>query len=192
MKRVIIGLACLLCTPVLAADKAAAPEKSASAVDMSKFGPATRKPTNESQTKKEINAFWKEEETLMTKGDWDGLFARLDYPVYMLTDDASGTIETGTYTKEQYVAMMKPMMENMPKDMKMTHKPTITVLSDNMAVVVDEMTMTLGKTRNTTKNTAMLVKKNGSWLWKTMAEAGWGGMGHSTGTGGGAAPTKTP
>ena len=73
--------------------------------------------------------------------------------------------------------MMKPFFENMPKDSKMTHKPTITVLSDSLAnVVLDDFTMTIGKQKMSGRNAGLLVKRDGQWKWKVMVEAGWGGM----------------
>jgi hypothetical protein len=33
----------------------------------------------------------------------------------------------------------------------------------------------MGKQKLTGRNTSMLVKRDGQWKWKVMAEAGWGG-----------------
>ena len=66
----------------------------------------------------------------------------------------------------------------------MTHKPTITVLSDSLANVVDDFTMTMGKQKITGKNASLLVKRDGQWKWKSMVEAGYGGMEPPKGTGG--------
>ncbi|MBX5482262.1 MAG: hypothetical protein IRZ16_10565 [Myxococcaceae bacterium] len=158
-------------------------------VDMTKVGPAARKPKNEAAIKKEIMAFFKKADEAK---DFDSMVALHDFPVFMITDDANGNVEAKLFTRDEYVEMMKPMMEHMPKDMKVTHKPTITVLSDNMANVTDAYTMTIGKQKVSGKNSGFLVKKNGQWLWKTMEEAGWGGMGHgdSAATGGAGAETK--
>ena len=95
----------------------------------------------------------------------------------LITDDAKGNPESKAYSKEEYVAMMKPMLQGMPKDTKMTHKPTIIVLSDSLAVVSDDFTMGEGKKKMSGKNGAILVKAGGGWKWKSMVEAGWGGMG---------------
>ena len=54
---------------------------------------------------------------------------------------------------------------------------TITVLSDSLANVTDEFVMSTGKQKFAGRNTALLVKRNGEWKWKSMAEAGWAGMG---------------
>lgn len=156
------------------------------AMDMTKMGPAARKVTNEKQTKKEITEFFKQLEAAEKKGDMEASMAAIDFPVFMLTDDLKGVPESKLYTREEYVAMMKPMYENMPKDMKMTHKPTIVVLSDSLASVTDDFTMTVGKQKVSGRNASLLVKVDGQWKWKSMVEAGWGGM--SEGSGGSAMP----
>src|SRR5262245_34498817 len=115
--------AVVMATPALAQDK-----QPAGAMDMSKMGPWTRKPTNEKQTKKEVADFFKAEEELAKKGDFEGALARIDFPVFMVTDDAKGVPEAEPWTKEKYSQMMKPFWENMPKDVKSTHKQNIVVL----------------------------------------------------------------
>jgi hypothetical protein len=159
------------------ADKAAAAP--APGAGMAQAGPWARKPKDEKAVKKEIEAFFKEEEELMKKGDFDATLVRYDFPVFMATDDAKGTVESKYYSRDEYVAMMKPMMANMPKDMKMTHKPNVVVLSDSLASVTDDFTMTIGKEKLSGKNHALLVKVGGKWKWKSMTEAGWGGMNDS-------------
>lgn len=154
----------------------AAKEIAQAPLDMSKMGPWTRKPTNEKATKKEIEDFFKKEDELAAKGDMAALLDRVDFPVYMTTDDAKGVIEAKSYSKEEYVAMMKPMYENMPKDSKTVHKPTVMVLSDALVAVTDDYTTTMGKQKMTGRNSGLLVKSGGAWKWKTMVEAGWGGM----------------
>jgi acyl-CoA-binding protein len=156
------------------------------AMDMSKMGPGARKPTNEKQTKQEVMDFFKKVEELGKKGDMEGVTAMVDFPVYMATDDLKGVPETKEYSREEYIAMMKPFYENMPKDMKVTHKPTINVLSDSLVMVIDDFSMTMGKQKVTGRNASLLVKRDGQWKWKSMIEAGYGGMG--PGTGGGAQP----
>jgi hypothetical protein len=114
------------------------------------------------------------------------MLARLDFPVYMATDDMKGVPEAKEYSREKYTATMKPFWDNMPKDMQTTHNPNITVLSDAMAVVIDDFTMKVGSQKTGGKNVSLLVKRDGQWKWKVMAEPGWGGM--EAGTGGSAAP----
>lgn len=152
-------------------------EAKAPAMDMSKVGPWSRKPTNEKATKKEIEDFLKKEDELAAKGDMDGMLGRIDFPVYMVTDDATGKLSTDATAKDKYVAEMKPFYENMAKDTKYTHKWQVSVLSDSLAVVVDDFTMSSGKNKMGGRNASILAKVDGAWKFKTMVEAGWGGMG---------------
>ncbi|MCI0571667.1 MAG: hypothetical protein L0Y66_13020 [Myxococcaceae bacterium] len=160
-----------------------APTAQDAPMDMSKMGPWTRKPTNEAQTRKEIQAFFKEEEAAMKKGDLEATLARIDFPVLMATDDSKGVPSAEMWDRQRYAAEMKPFYEKMPKDMEMTHKPTVTVLSDSLAAVTDDFTMKMGKQKMSGRNAGLLVKKDGQWKWKAMAEAGWGGA-PTAGTGG--------
>jgi hypothetical protein len=180
MTRALIGLVSVLAAaPMAFADEAAAPSAAPAAAgkpDMSKSGPWTRKPTNEKQTKKEIADFFKQGDEAEKKGDFDKSLAMVDFPVYMATDDSKGVPSTMTVDKDAYTAMMKPFWDNMPKDAKTTHKPTISVLSDSLANVVDDFTMTANGKKTAGRNQSILVKRDGQWKWKVMTEAGWGDM----------------
>jgi hypothetical protein len=156
---------------------AAAPAAPAApAMDMSKMGPWARKPTNPAKTKKEIAAFFKAEAESAKKGDLEGCLSRVDFPVYMVTDDATGKTESKLFDRDQYAAMMKPFYDNTPKDVQTSHKPTITVLSDSLAAVSDSFVMKMGKQKLTGDNGGLLIKVGNDWKWKMMVEAGWGGM----------------
>ncbi len=162
------------------------------AMDWTKMGPGARKPTNEKKTRQEVMDFFKQQEELGKKGDMEGAMAAVDFPIFMITDDMQGKPESKPYSREEYIAMMKPFYENMPKDMKVTHKPTITVLSDSLVSVTDDFTMTIGKQKVTGRNAAILVKTGGQWKWKSMIEAGYGGMSPPTGgSGTGSSPGGT-
>ncbi len=157
---------------------AAAAAPAAPAMDMSKMGPWSRKPTNEKATKKEVDEFFKKEDELAKAGDMNGMLDRVDFPVWMATDDSKGDVEAKPWDKDAYIKMMKPFYENMPKDAKTTHKVTSTVLSDSMVAVTDDFNMSAGKQKMAGRNSGLLVKVGGAWKWKMMAEAGWGGMGN--------------
>lgn len=146
------------------------------AADLTKVGPPARKVTDEKKTKQELEAFFKAGDEADKKGDFEAAVAGIDFPVYMATDDLKGVPEARTYSKDEYVAMMKPMLEGMPKDLVTTHKRTIVVLSDSLANVIDDWTQTTGKVKTTGKNATLVVKVGGAWKLKSMVEAGWGGM----------------
>ena len=157
------------------ADKAA-PAAAAPAMDWSKAGPASRKVKDEKAVKKEVDAFFKELDDLDKKHDMEGMLTRIDFPVFMVTDDSKSEATAKPYTKDEYVAEMKPFWDNLPKDMSTTHKRTVTFLSDALADVVDDWTMTMGKQKVSGRSTELLVKHEGKWMFKTMVEAGWGDM----------------
>jgi hypothetical protein len=170
MKHVwMASLSLLVASPVFAE------EQPQGAPDMSKMGPWTRKPKNEKAVKKEIADFFKKEDELMKKKDMNGALANVDFPVFMVTDHPeTGAPKADAWAKERYVQEMKPFWENMPADMKVTHKQTVTVLSDTLAAVADDFTMTMGKQKMSGRNAGFLIKVDGQWKWKMMAEAGWG------------------
>jgi hypothetical protein len=181
MKRSILlcVTAVVLTGSAWAQDKEQKPEATgaqAPTMDLSKVGPPARKPTNEKQTKKEIEAFYKRMEEIESKGDFEGMVAAHDFPIYMATDDMQGMPHAKEFSREEFVATMKPMHERMPKDVKVTHKPTITVLSDSLANVTDNYTVTMGKQKVNGRSAGLLVKRDGQWKWKVMSEAGWGNM----------------
>jgi hypothetical protein len=60
--------------------------------------------------------------------------------------------------------------------MKMTSKQTPTFLSDTLAVVAEQISMTMGKVKGSWKSFSVLNQKDGKWKVKQMAEAGWGDM----------------
>ncbi len=171
MKKLIVAALIALAPLSTLADDA-----KAGGMDMSKMGPWSRK-TDEAKVKKEIQAFFAKNDDLEKKRDMQAQMANIDFPVYMVTDAAGGKIEAGETTREQWEQMMKPFFENTPKDMKVTHRRTITVLSDSLANATDDFVMTTGKQKLSGRNTSLLVKRDGAWKWKVMAEAGWAGMG---------------
>jgi hypothetical protein len=56
------------------------------------------------------------------------------------------------------------------------HKPVVFLASDSLATLNDTVTMTMGKKSMTSRNTTILVRKDGKWLVKAMMEGGWGDM----------------
>lgn len=195
MRRIAVCLVSLvLTTPVWAEDKDKAykespPDTGGSGMqmDMSKMGPWTRKPTNESKTRKEIEAFVKEGDAIMKRRDFQADVARADFPIYMATDDSKGVPMAETYDRQKYTEMMQPMFEQTPADIQVKHDLDITVLSDSLVSFTDKYTMTTGGKKYDGRNSGLLVKRDGQWKWKAFFEAGWGDM-PSTGVGGSGTP----
>ncbi len=170
MKHLMIAAAALLlAAPSPAQDKSAAP-------DMSKMGPWAKPVTNEKQTQKDIDVWFKAWMAAEAKGDVDALAGMLDFPVLMMSDTIAGEFRWTPIQKDAWTAMMKPFMDPaMQKDMKMTgHKKTCYVLSDDLASCESQVKLTMGKMKSTLKNHRIMARVGGQWKGKSMMEAGWG------------------
>lgn len=157
-------------------------EKSmAAAGDMQATGWTPRKVTKKDD--KALDAFYKQYEETMMKGDMTAQAAMVDFPVFMATDDSKGMVSAGTYNKEQYVKMMEASMKAMPKmspeDMKKQAKETkrsYEWLTDTMVMVTTNCSMKMGNEKIPTKGTELLINKDGKWMVKSMVQGGWGEM----------------
>jgi hypothetical protein len=169
-----------------------------------------RKVTAEQKDKKEIAALFKAMHEAGKAGDLNAAAALVDFPVLMVTDDSKGEASAESWTKEHWMEVMAPFYKPMP-GMKMTDKPTIFLLTDSLASVDNQWTMTMGNKKTTGRSASLLVRKDGQWRIKSMAEGGWGdmmkekpasasqptepsgsGMGTGTGTSAPAAPEQPP
>ena len=140
------------------------PAHQAGEVDLTKVGPWTRKPTKEGQIRKEVAELLKMDEQAMKKGDFEECLSRVDFPVHMVTDDAQGVPSDKLVERPAYEAMMRPFFENRPKDLEISHKPTVTVLSDSLVNVTDDFTMRHGGRKFTGKSAGIAVKRIPLWM----------------------------
>jgi hypothetical protein len=131
---------------------------------------------NAAKDQQEIHALFKEMDAAGRKGDLDAAAALVDFPVLMATDDSKGAGKAEAWDREKWTVVMKPFYAKPMKDMKVTHKPTIFLLSDSLASVDDVATMTHGGKSITSRSSTLLVRKDGQWRVKAMAEGGWGDM----------------
>jgi hypothetical protein len=164
----------LLASSAFAAERPGGqPAAAAVTLDLTKVGPGSRKPKDENAVVKEVAAFLKQQEEISKRHDMNAMLSGIDFPVFMATDDSKGKVESKLFTRDEYVEMMKPF-ESMSMEVTPTHKWTISVLSDSMANVVDDYTVTQNKKKISGRSTGLLIMKDGNWMWKTMSEAGWG------------------
>src|SRR6266545_5095761 len=154
-----------------AEEKTAAPS---SGDPMAKWVPP--KVTNASKDKQEIQTLLHGMDAASRTGDLDAAVALVDFPVMMMTDDSKGEAKGEPWSREQWTQVMKPFYDKPMKDVKITHKPTIFLLSDSLASVDDVCTMTMGGKTMTTRNSMFVIRKDGKWFVKAMAEGGWGDM----------------
>jgi hypothetical protein len=157
-----------------AQDKPAAGAPPGGMPDMTKMGPASRPVTKEKEDKKGIDELCKSMEDAWKKGDVNAVADNIDFPVIMMSDDSSGAATHYEATRDQWVGMMKPMIEGMPKDTKMSAKRTVTLLSDTLGLVATSATVTMGKNKQKFNDFNVVNYKDGKWKVKQMAQAGWG------------------
>lgn len=128
---------------------------------------------NEARDRQEILALFQKMEQAGKQADLDAAAALVDFPVLMVTDDSKGEAYGEPWTREQWIQAMRPFYEK-PMDMQIQHKPTISVLTDSLATVVDRATFTMGGKTITTRSSTLLVRKGGQWKIKALVEGGWG------------------
>lgn len=161
----------LLLVLLLPATLASAEEKAADPM----AGWTPKKVTRDAQDRKEIAAFIQMMDDAGKKGDLAAATALVDFPVLMVTDDSKGQASAVPWSREQWTQAMEPFYKK-PMEGKVTHRPTIFLASDSLATLNDVVTMTMGKKSMTSRNTSILVRKDGKWLVKAMMEGGWGDM----------------
>ncbi len=170
MKRLLLAM---LLVPSLAV--AAEQDTAAKSADpMASWVPPKVK--KEAKDKQEIQALFRGMEAAARTGDLDAAAALVDFPVTMMTDDSKGEASGDAWSREQWTEVMKPFYGKPSKDMKVTHKPSIFLLSDSLASVDDVCTMTQGGKTITTRNSMFVIRRDGKWRVKAMAEGGWGDM----------------
>jgi uncharacterized protein (TIGR02246 family) len=204
MKRLLLVALAVPVSLALAAD-----EKTAAAPEDPMAGWVPPKVKNEAKDKREIQALIGAMETAAKRGDLDAAAALVDFPVLMVTDDSKGEAMGEPWERERWTEVMKPFYDKPMKDMKVTHKPTIFLLSDSLASVDDVSTMSMGGKTLTSRNSMLVIRRDGKWLVKAMAEGGWGDMmaagaeaqgtgsgsptgAESSGSGSSASPDSTP
>ncbi|HZH02931.1 MAG TPA: hypothetical protein VEY30_04040 [Myxococcaceae bacterium] len=126
---------------------------------------------------KALDALYKVHEETRMKGDMAAHAATVDFPIYMVTDDAKGVVSSTMLTKEQYTKTMEPMakaMANMPKEQMPKTKRRYEFITDSLAMAVVDHTISAGKEKVTTRGADLLINKDGKWLFKSSVYGGWG------------------
>jgi hypothetical protein len=206
MKKLALAL-CIVAAPAFAQGTAAQPAKDAKAAgtemkqdmkaaggDMKAAGAdmmgwVPRKVTKED--KKGLDAMFKEMEAAWKAGDVNAAAALTDFPVYMVTDDSQGKVYTDMWDRAKYVQTMGDAMKNMPKDMMPKTTRKYTFLTDTMAMVTEDHTMTMGGKKMQTRTACLAINKDGKWMLKSSVEGGWGDSMKNKGATGGAGSTTT-
>lgn len=174
MKKTLFAVSMMVAAVAFAAEpmKANEPMKTTEAPAAAAAKWAPRKVTKKDT--KGIEALYKACEDAMAKGDVETIASHWDFPAWMLTDNAAGVTSAMNWSKEEWVKSMKPAIEGMPKDAKMSTKTKVTFLSDSIAWVEENHSMQMGKAKESWVSGSYVVLKDGKWLFKSAAEGGWG------------------
>jgi hypothetical protein len=204
MKRIALAVTLVaFAAPGFAADEqAAAPGGDPMA------GWVPRKVAREKADVQEILALCKSMQAAERKGDLEAAVALVDFPVLMVTDDAKGEAVASAWDREKWLKVMAPFYKNPQPGMHVTHRPIIFTVTDSLATVGDQWTMTMGGQggatglkKATARSSMIVIRKGGQWRVKSMMEGGWGdsmkempaaaSQGTApSGTGGGSAPVE--
>jgi hypothetical protein len=179
-----------LCLVVPAIAVGAEPSAGASGDAMAGWVPPRVKA--EAKDKQEIQAVIRAMDSAARTGDLDAAAALVDFPVTMMTDNSKGEGMGDAWDRERWVEQMRPLYGQGMKDMKITHKPTVFLLSDSLASVGDVATMTQGGKTITSRSSMFLVRRDGKWRVKAMAEGGWGDLMAEKGQGAASAGQGSP
>jgi uncharacterized protein (TIGR02246 family) len=169
MRKLLIGLLLVPSLALPAEDQAAGSQN-----PMAGWVPP--RVTNAAKDKQEIQALFHAMDAAGRKGDLEAATALVDFPVMMMTDDGKSAGKAEPWGREKWMDVMRPFYAKPMKDVKVTHKPSIFLMSDALASVDDVATMTMGGKTVTTRSSTLLLRKDGEWRVKAMAEGGWGNV----------------
>jgi hypothetical protein len=114
----------------------------------------------------------------MTHGgsrDLGALTTLYDFPIYVGTDDSRGAYQGAEWDADQFRAAMTAMMKVDPKELSRRQRRTPHFLSDSIAMVLVETSLTADGKKLGSYPSAILVIKNGAgWRFKSGVEAGHG------------------
>jgi hypothetical protein len=147
---------------------------------MQRAGPMTRVPEKEKADKKQLDQFFIAWGNAWKSGDVSAGAAMVDFPVLMLTDDTAGKFSSASVGQDQWVRMMKPMLEKHQEHLakrghegeKWSHKTTCYMLSDDLASCEGETSV--GKVQGTLRSEMLMTRASSGWMVKSMVQAGWG------------------
>jgi hypothetical protein len=136
-------------------------------------GWAPRVPSREAQDRAEVDQLLAALARADDAGDARATADLMDWPVLLLSDDRSGERVAASWSRERWLDAMAPLFAPIP-GISVTHRPTVFLVSDGLAAVVDEQVVTLDGRQLPARNAMLLVRTGGAWRIKAMVEGGWG------------------
>ena len=136
-------------------------------------GPLSRKVTTEDR--QGVETLFTAADNAWRQRDLQALTTLYDFPIYVGTDDSAGVYQGGEWDAEQFRAAMTAMMNVDFGNVARRDTRTPYFLSDSIAMVVVETSLTVGAEELAPYTSAVLViKKGNEWRFKSGVEAGHG------------------
>src|SRR5262245_35058968 len=136
-------------------------------------GPLSRRVTHEDG--QGIEALFKAAADAWRTEDMQALMTLYDLPIYAGTDNASGAYQAAECGGEQLRAILTALMQQERKDLSRAERRTPHFLSDSMAMVLVETSVTRnGDALGSYTSAILVIKKGGAWRFKSGVEAGHG------------------
>jgi len=109
------------------------------------------------------------------KEDVQALMTLYDLPIYAGTDNAAGAYQAAHCDGEQLRAILTAMMRAERKDVSRAERRTPHFLSDSIAMVLVETSVTRnGDALGSYTSAILVIKKDGLWRFKSGVQAGHG------------------
>lgn len=131
---------------------------------------------SEAAWRQSIDAWFARYDHLSKAGDVEGMADMAAFPLQVVTDDSEGNGYAESWTRDRFVETMAEAMRGTPDNMQMDAVRTPFLLTESLAVVITDATVTIGGDVQTMRYADILVKHDGEWRFQTMAQGGWGDM----------------
>jgi hypothetical protein len=136
-------------------------------------GPLSRRVTHEDR--EGIEALFVAAADAWRKEDMRALMTLYDLPIYAGTDNAAGAYQAAECNGEQLRAILTATMQAERKEVSRTERRTPHFVSDSIAMVLVETSVTRnGDTLGSYTSAILVIKKGGQWRFKSGVEAGHG------------------
>ena len=136
-------------------------------------GWAPRVPAREKEDRVEIEALLAALDRADERGEARAAADLMDFPVLMASDDRKGERVAEIWSRDRWLDAMAPLFAPIP-GVEVSHRPTVFLVSDSLALVTDEQVVALGGRRLPARSALLLVRVGGAWRVKAMVEGGWG------------------
>ena len=109
-------------------------------------------------------------------GRLEQMAAMADFPINLVTDGSKGDAWSGQWNREEFLAVMAKAVGDGSQEMVFTSTRVPHFLTAAMVIVFTDATVRAAGQSHRMRYADILVKKDGRWLFQTMAQGGWADM----------------